>query len=46
MLNEELVETNHYGNLFVKELVQLNIRGLTTKNLTKRIIDHNLFNPK
>ncbi len=42
MSNEELVEINHFGNLFIEKLIQFNIRGLTIDNLTKRRIDDDL----
>jgi len=40
--NKEPIETSHSNNLFVKELVHFNIRGLITDNLTERKTGSNL----
>jgi hypothetical protein len=44
MFIKELVATNHYGNMFIEELVELNTRGLTIENLIERRTNCNLSN--
>jgi hypothetical protein len=45
LLPKELVETNHFGNLFTKELVKTNhSSNLVTKEPTKTNKSSNLFN--
>ncbi len=44
MLNEEPIETNYYSNLFVEDLVYVNIKGLIADNLIERITYHDLSN--
>jgi hypothetical protein len=44
--SEELVETIFSGNMFIKELVQYNIRSLTIDNLTERKMGIDLCEPK
>jgi hypothetical protein len=46
LLPKKIVETNHFGNLFIEELVKLHVRGLTTYNLIEKRTNYNLSNQK
>jgi hypothetical protein len=46
MFIKELVETDHYSNLFTKGSVKLHNRGLTTNNLIEKIPNCSLSSQK